>query len=309
MIQRRVSPYVVVVIAVAFSSLSSLFIRLSTAPPIAVAAWRMLLSTAFVVPLALADRRAATPDDRDTASHPTRRHQVGMLLLSGLFLAAHFATWITSLQLTSVTHSTVLVTIHPVIVLVAGLIVLREPIGAARAIGAVGAIAGALILSLGGSRSGVEPTVAGDLLAFAGAVAVAGYLVIGRWARRTMGVWRYSLAVYAVAAVALVGLAAVSGVALGGYGTRNLVLFAALAFFCTILGHGLINWGLRFVPAGEVSMLILLEPVFATIMAVIWLGEIPGGVTIAGAVVVLASLGLVTRERRRIRSAASTVDV
>jgi drug/metabolite transporter (DMT)-like permease len=103
--------------------------------------------------------------------------------------------------------------------------------------------------------------------------------------------------VYSVAAVVLIVVAVLVDQPLTGYDTRDLLIFWALAFFCTVLGHGLINWGLRYVSAGDVSMYILLEPVFATVMALVWLGEIPGVVTTAGALVVLVSLGTVTRRR------------
>jgi len=223
---------------------------------------------------------------------------VGLLALSGVFLALHFATWIASLSLTSVTDSTVLVTMHPVIVLFAGFFFLHEKIDRARVLPALGAVVGATVLAVGGSSSGRPPTAAGDLLALAGAVAVSGYLVIGSWARRNVGAGVYSVIVYGIAAAVLTGFALLTGYELGSYSLRNYLLFAALAFFCTILGHGLINWGLKYVPAAEVSMYIVLEPVFATIMAMIWLDELPGIVTGLGGSLVLLSLAVVARRNR-----------
>jgi len=291
------SPRLVVVAAVAFSSLSSLFVRLSDAPPLAIAAWRMLLSTALVVPLAAVEHRGTEPrtSSSGVSQSPATARTVALLLVSGTLLATHFATWISSLSLTSVSHSTVLVTMHPVIVLVAGVVFLGEPVDRRRMLAAVGAVLGAVVLAAGGSSAGRSPSLAGDSLAFAGAVAIAGYLVIGRWARRSVGTWVYSLVVYAVATAVLVATAAILGVGLLGYGLVDFLLFAGLAFFCTILGHGLINWGLRYVPAGDVSMMILLEPVFATLMAVVWLGEVPGIVTVLGGFMVLGSALILNR--------------
>ncbi len=284
----------VVVVAVGFSSLSALLIRLSTAPAPAIAAWRMILSFVMMaVVISLPRRRRSVPPV--VALNP---RVVGLLALSGVFLALHFATWIASLSLTSVTHSTVLVTMHPVIVLFAGFFFLHERIDRARLLPALGAVLGAAVLAIGGSSSGRQPTVAGDLLALAGAVAVSGYLVIGSWARRQVGAGIYSVIVYGIAAAALTVFAGITGQELLSYSPRNYALFAGLAFFCTILGHGLINWGLKYVPAAEVSMYIVLEPVFATIMAIIWLDELPGMVTATGGLLVLLSLMVVTRRNR-----------
>jgi drug/metabolite transporter (DMT)-like permease len=296
-----VSPRLIVIAAVGFSSLSSLLVRLSTAPPLAVAAWRMLLSAALVVPIVGAGmwrevRGGRTPQQRRDARHGVAR-SLPLIVASGVFLSLHFATWITSLGMTSVAHSTVLVTMHPVIVLAAGSIFLGEAAGRGRTVAAIVAVGGAILLSFGGSVGGRPPTVTGDLLAFAGAVAVSGYLILGRWARRRVDAWTYSLIVYTVAAILLVIFATVADQPLTGYPVREFLIFGALAFFCTVLGHGLINWGLRYLSAGDVSMYILLEPVFATVMALIWLAEVPGVVTTIGALVVLLSHGTVTHRR------------
>lgn len=319
--------YPVVVAAVLFSSLSALLIRLNSAPPLAIAAGRMLFSSLMVVPIVAVrartvrtgapirsfgqSRQPRTPDAESPApaapAPPVRSPAPGpaglqsrgrtllLVLLAGVLLALHFATWISSLSLTSVTHATVLVTMHPLVVLIINALMLRELSDRRRLLGAVGAVAGALVLSLGGSAAGREPSLQGNLLAFSGAVAIAGYLVIGGRVRRHMDAWSYSLRVYSVSAVVLLGIALVARVSLLGHPMRDLVLVLLLAFFCTILGHGLINWGLRYVPAVDVSMLILLEPVFATLMAIAVLGEIPGPLSALGAVVVIASLMLVSR--------------
>jgi drug/metabolite transporter (DMT)-like permease len=293
--EAPVPPRLVVVVAVGFSSLSALLIRLSSAPAPAIAAWRMILSF-LMMSVVVAIRRHGRSE---SPSLTLNRRVVGLLVVSGVFLALHFATWISSLSLTSVTHSTVLVTMHPVIVLFAGSLFLHDKIDRARLLPAVGAVVGAAILTVGGSSSGRQPTLAGDLLAVAGAVAVSGYLIIGSWARRYVGAGIYSVIVYGIAAGVLTVFAAVTGQAMFSFSPVDYAIFAALAFFCTILGHGLINWGLKFVPAAEVSMYIVLEPVFATIMAMIWLDELPGVITAVGGLLVLVSLIVVTRRNSR----------
>ena len=289
--------YPVVILAVLFSSLSALLIRLNAAPPLAIAAGRMAFSTAMVVPI-LTLRRARSYRRQGEASSAEAGPRVKptlLMLLAGALLALHFATWITSLSMTSVTHATVLVTMHPLVVLVINAVFLRHGSGRRRLAGALGAVAGAVVLSLGGSAAGREPTLEGNLLAFTGAVAIAGYLVIGGRLRRSMDAWSYSLRVYGISAAGLVALALLRGVPLTGYPARDVMLVVLLALLCTILGHGLINWGLRYVSAADVSMLILLEPIFATVMAMVVLAEVPGPLSAVGAFLVVGSLALVSR--------------
>jgi drug/metabolite transporter (DMT)-like permease len=105
--------------------------------------------------------------------------------------------------------------------------------------------------------------------------------------------------VYGVAAALLFPLALLWGSSLGGFAPEEYLIFLGLAFFCTILGHALFNWALKFVRATFVSSSILLEPVFATTMAVLILGEIPSILTLVGGAVVMAALyGLARGERK-----------
>lgn len=299
---RRVSA--IVILAVAFTSLSSILIRLSDAPPLVIAAWRMIIATVLLVPLGLrfSARRSRfhrSPTPRPSPPpQPSRVATATAVVLSGVFLAIHFATWITSLRYTTVLHSTVLVTIHPVIVLIASHFFLGDRIGIRRLLATAVAFAGAVILAGGGSVRGMEPTITGDALAVAGGVAVAVYLMIGRSARRTLSAGRYNAGVHLVAAVVLVVLTVLFGDRLAPYPPVEFAIFAALALFCTVLGHALMNWSLKYVSANDVSRSILLEPVFAAIPAAILFDEIPGVRTVFGAVIVLTGVGIVFFERK-----------
>ena len=287
----------IVYVAVLFTAFSSILIRLSNAPPLAIAAWRMIFATVMLLPFSRRNGHARI-----------RVKTLALLTLSGVFLALHFATWITSLSYTSVVHSTVLVTTHPLIVLLGSAIFLGTRLKVPRLVATGVAIVGAVILAGGDAIGGREPTIVGDVLAFAGAVAVAAYLMIGSYVRRTVSAGRYNAIVHIVAAIVLIAFAATFDQRLAPYAPREFALFAALAFFCTILGHSLMNWALRYVPAPDVSLAIILEPVFASIMALFLFGEIPGITTVAGAVIVLLALAYVSVGTRD-RSGASSPPV
>lgn len=276
----------IVVVAVAFTSVSAILIRLSQAPPLTIAAYRMLFAFLMIAPFALPRMRRLTGRDLLLAA------------ASGGFLALHFATWITAVTLTSVASATVLVSMHPVIVLLGSVLFLREkPLPGVTALVLL-ALIGTTILSWEDLRSGVGD-LGGNLLALAGAAAVAGYMLLGSSLRKRVGALQYNALVYGVAALILLPLATLWGSSLGPFELREYLIFGGLAFFCTILGHALFNWALKYVRATFVSTSILMEPVFATVMAVFILGEIPSLLTLMGGVVVIVALYGISRGERQ----------
>src|SRR5512137_3152023 len=85
-------------------STASIFIRFAQqdTPSLVVAAYRLTLASLILAPLALTRHRAEL--------RGLTRRELLLGLLSGFFLALHFATWISSLEYTTVASSVVLVT-------------------------------------------------------------------------------------------------------------------------------------------------------------------------------------------------------
>ena len=302
----RLKPTVIVAIGVVFTSLSSILIRLSDAPPLAVASWRMVFTTILLAPLYLHERlrapqatAAAGPAAGGSAAGPaaaasgTLRTAVALSAASGAFLALHFALWITSLSYTSVASSTVLVTTHPIIVAIAGFFLLGERVPLRKAVFLVTALAGSVVLVWGGLFEG-ESQVLGNLLAWLGAVAVSGYMLLGRVVRRRLSVNAYTMICYPVAALLLGIASALFRVPLSPYPIREFAIFIALALFCTLLGHSLFNWALEYVQTTVVSTSILGEPVIASLLALLLFGETPTITTLLGGAVILGSIYLFT---------------
>jgi drug/metabolite transporter (DMT)-like permease len=278
----------------------------------------MWFTTALLAPALLRDtlregrlgRHQGYAERKDDSGRPHTRGRTVVLLsvLSGLFLSLHFAAWITSLSHTSVASSTVLVTTHPIIVAVAGFFILRERLSVRAIMFMIAALAGGAVLVIGGfGAGGSEPL--GNLLAFLGAVAISGYMLIGRVVRQHLSATRYTFIAYGASAVLLASYAAIAGNPFFGYEARELLIFLALAVVCTLLGHSLFNWALRFVSPTVVSTSILGETVVASMLAIAIFGEIPTIHTIAGGGVILVSIFLFIREsnrqagRRRFRDA------
>ena len=331
---RRAAPWIVV-LGVAFTSLSAILIRLSSAPPLAVATYRQLFAVLMTAPLWAFSRRArkrphaagttppadeltrtaaelapptaelAPPADELTRTAaelapPTAElaRTAALLVLSGVFLALHFATWFSAVRLTSVVHATVLVTTHPLMVMIASALFLGERPSARAVIGIVAVLVGSLVLAFGGTSGGNVPTLRGNVLAVLGAAAVTGYFVVGRSVRASVEAHSYNLVVYSTAGVVLAVAAALLGQSLGPFAPREYMLFAALAFFCTMLGHSVFNWALRYVRPALVSATIVLEPVFASLIAVPVLQEVPGPRTALGGALAIAGILLVAARSR-----------
>jgi drug/metabolite transporter (DMT)-like permease len=286
-VRARTEPLLVMAVAVVAMSWAAPLIRLSGAPPLAIAAWRLTFAT-----LMLAPALAASPFRREWAAlgPPARR----MAAVAGVCLAFHFAAWITSLRLTSVAASAVLVSLSPVFAWAFSRAFLGERPAPRQALGIVLAIAGAGIIALGDAGHRGGSALLGDLLALAGAAFGGAYFVIGRRLRPGLGLVAYITPVYGVAAVVLLAWAAGRHEAFVAYRAADWVIFAALAAGPMIVGHGGLNYALRYLPAYTVNVAALGEPVGATVIA--WLlpaiAEPPGLPAVAGGILALGGIAL-----------------
>ncbi len=134
----------------------------------------------------------------------------------------------------------------------------------------------------------------GDLLALAGAAFGGVYFVIGRRLRTELGLVAYVTPVYAVAAVVLLAWAALRSEAFVAYPATDWLIFAGLALGPMLVGHGGLNYALRYLPAYTVNVAALGEPVGATLIA--WtlpaIAEPPGLPALAGGALAIAGIGL-----------------
>jgi drug/metabolite transporter (DMT)-like permease len=290
--EPSIPPAAALVVAVLAISWAGPLVRYTDAPAIAVAAWRLAISVAFIG-CVLAVRRERPPR--------LSRRDWALATAAGVFLAAHFWSWIASIDLTTVSSSVVLVSTQPVFVALLSGLVLGEAATRRQWTGILIAVAGAAVIAWGDFGLGRDAIV-GDLLALAGAVFVSIYYVIGRRLRAAVDLWWYIGIVYGIAAVVLLAAtAALPGVPLIGYGGRDWLVFVALAAGPMMLGHTGVNYALRYVRAYVANLALLGEPVGATIIA--WLlpaiAEVPGPQTLVGGLAILTGIALaVTRPGR-----------
>lgn len=221
-----------------------------------------------------------------------RPADAGAIVGAGVLLGFHFLAWAVALQLTSVASAVLLISLHPVMVAALAPSILGQPLSARSAVGIVLGLGGSLVVA-GGDVSSRAGALGGDLLALAGAAALAVYLVVGsRLSRRSVigySFWAYFIAFLVTFIVAVGG-----GQHLGHPLSREIALVAGLALICTIGGHTVFNWSLRHVPALAVSLSFLGEPLFTTLLAfaVLTGHPVPALTAVAGGVVALAGVVL-----------------
>jgi drug/metabolite transporter (DMT)-like permease len=286
-----IPPAAALLVAVIAVSWSGPLVRFTDAPALAVAAWRLLLSTAFIAVVLLL-RQQPLP-------RLTRRDML-LAVLGGVFLAAHFWSWIASLDHTTVSSSVVLVSTQPVFVALLSGVVLGEAATRRQWAGILVAVTGAAVIAWGDFALG-GTALFGDLLALAGAVFVSIYYVIGRRLRAQLDLWWYIGIIYGIAAAVLTLAAlALPGVRLTGYGSSDWLVFLALAAGPMMLGHTGVNYALRYVRAYVANLALLGEPVGATLIA--WLlpaiAEVPGPQTLIGGVLIVTGIALTIVRRR-----------
>ncbi len=275
-----------------------MLVRLADAPVSAIAFWRLSLSLLLVLPL------LGVSGDWREVRRLTRPEWLWVGVAGGA-LALHFVAWFLSLEHTSVASSTVLVTAHPLYVGLLSALWLREPPSAKEWLAIVVATAGAFWIGWGDSHLGREAFI-GDLLAALAALCAALYFIAGRRLRGGLGLWSYVAPVYLLAALLTGASMLVRDVPATGYSTETWMLLAAMALGPMLLGHTSFNWALRHVRAYVVSLVVLLEPVGATALAVLVLGsgERPTVNTVIGGLAILFGMALLVREQAR-RSASA----
>ena len=286
---------------VGVSSAGALFQHVDAVPPLLRASWRLQLTSLVLFPLFM--YQWLTIEVEVAQRFWTRKTWI-LLTASGLALAAHFGAWVASLDETTLTHSLLFVTAHPLVIVV-GMFLLAPTMANIRrpkqneALGALICFVGAgiTLLDAGSSQGDQTVTVLGDALAFGGAVFVVGYIVVGRILRTWLPIFLYAFPVTLLAALLLIPLSWLIEPEFASYGVVGwtdgefFIWFLLLALVAGLLGHTGLNTCLRYISPLIVSVSVTLEPVLGSIIG--WLffdSGVPGRWTWVGGLVLMSGL-------------------
>ena len=272
----------IILLGVAGVSLSAILVRLSDAPSMVLVFWRMAFSAAVLLPWSLLRYRAEW--------RAVTRREAMLCLLSGVFLGLHFSLYFTAIRYTSIASAVVLVDAEVFFVALASPLVLKQRVTRQGWMGIGLTFLGSAVIAMAGASGGSRAAL-GNLCAILGAACMAVYTLLSTVVRRTRSTTLYTTLVYSAGAATVGIMLAATGTPVTGYGPRDYAAGAGLALFCTLLGHSVFSWGLKYEPPAYVSTVKLLEPVFATLLGLALFREVPSLQVILGGLLVIGGIG------------------
>jgi drug/metabolite transporter (DMT)-like permease len=290
-------PYIVLAVGLLAVSSSSILIRFAQnehAPSLLISAWRVAVATIALTPIVFTIYR--------TEVMRLTRRDILLSLAAGFMLSIHFASWITSLEYTSVINSSVLVSTNPLWIAIASPFILKEKLSRVT-IGAIFiALIGVVVVSLAGSAGSApkqgDPML-GNFLAVVGAIAVSGYYLIGRRVRARVSVISYIWLTYGASAIFLFIIVLVTGQQVTGLSTNAYFWMTMIGLIPQLIGHSAYNYALGYLSAAYVSLTLLAEPIGSTILARLLLSESPMPLQVIGGALILLALIIASREETR----------
>ncbi len=289
--------YLIMGLGILGVSFSAVLIRSTDAPSTVIAMYRMVITFLLFTPLVM--RKGGIPLKKIGAKG------IGLALLSGFFLALHFASWIESLKHTTIASSTVLVSLQPLFTATLGYVIYKERLRRGQIVGMGIAILGSAFIGLSDFLGG-GGHLYGDLLALMGGAFGSVYVLLGRGLRKTLSNLDYVYLAYGSCSVTLLAANLLWRTPLTGYSGGDYLMFLGLAVFSTIGGHTVFNWALKYVEANKVSVALLGEPIGATILGFLILQEVPTEAQLFSGLIILLGLYIFIKDSfRRKKTTAS----
>ncbi len=256
------------------------------ASAILIATWRTLFASLILLPYWWIQRQPI--------AEAFFNKEIMQMAFSGICLGLHFICWVASLYYTSVASASVLVTIHPVLVILVERLWFKRSFARTAWIGVAFAFGGAVLLGIADSRieQSFSNPLLGNLLALTAAVIFVIYLFIGQKIRQKREWIDYLFPVYTYAALTCLAVTFILGEELFSVTAAGFWAGFGLAVGPQIVGHGSANYAVKYISPTLISTLILVEPVLATILAFLIFGELPPLLSLGAMGLILIGIGL-----------------
>jgi len=274
-------PKVILLIGVLGASFSSVFVKYSIAPPLITATYRLVFSVLLMAPYFFWKNRGELKG--------LERKDYLLCGLSGAFLAGHFVFWFDSLRYTSIASSTLLVSLEVIFTAMGAVWFLKEKIPKIGIYSIGVTFLGSVMIAISDKGTG-QNALFGDCLAVAGAFFVAVYTLLGRVERKRVSTGLYTFLVYVSCSLVLLICDGLTKTPVMGYGMWEIVIGLCLAVFCTLMGHTIFSWSLKYLSSAYVAAAKLCEPVFAAACGLVLFQEVPTWLQILGSVVILCGV-------------------
>jgi drug/metabolite transporter (DMT)-like permease len=281
--------YLFLALGLVAASQSGNLIRLGNAPPVTIAAWRLLLASLFLAPLA---------GRNFSALSTLSKRETGLLVLAGAAIAAHFFTWIWAVQHTTVANATMAFTTNPVFTALLGNLIFKERI-TKKLIGAILlGLVGVAIIGWSDLTFNTDH-LAGDLMALLASALFTVYFLLGKRLRRKLPNTAYVSTLYGVAS--LFGFACMLYLDLPfvGFDQRTWICFFLMALVPTVIGHTAMNNSLQYIDASRISTATLVEPLLAGIVAYVAWSETVTVAALAGYTLICSSVVILALDMKR----------
>ena len=270
----------IVLIGVVGISASAVLVRWSTAPSMVLVLYRMLIATAMMaIPTLL--------KGREELKSMTKKELL-LTMAAGCCLGLHFSAFFESLRHTSIASAVILSDAEVLFVALGTIFVFHKKLSGKCWLAVGLSFVGAVMVAL--ADVGGESGLLGNALALGSTLLLAMYTMIGASVRSRISNSTYTFVAYGCAAMTVLVISLIGGTPLTGYGANNWLTALGMAVLCTLMGHSVFTWGLKYLPPAYISTVKLLDPVFSALWGLLLFQETPTLPVILGGVIVIVGV-------------------
>lgn len=258
---------------------STTFVRISEVGPISSAFWRSFLA----LPLILILIRIL----KIQFQYKIKNTNYFYLALPGIFLGIDHAAWHHGIMLTTIANSTLFASMAPVFVVIYSYLLFSLTIKRNFLFGLIASIFGAILLMYSSLELSLK-NIYGDFWSLLAGAFYAAYLMsTGILRDKNLNIYIIFLFGTLFSAFTLLIIVIFSNETFFPHSLNGWLIILCLAFISQFVGIGLITWALGKVKTGLASLTLMSEPITASFLAWLLLGEYLTAIQLAGGIIIL----------------------
>lgn len=275
---------ILVVIAVLCGAFSGSFGALISAPVQVIGFWRLAFALPFFLIIVLSSK-----EKRNNLKEVSKK-DFSLCLLTGFFLFGHFYSWYSAVKLTNVSAAACLASFHPLVVIFVIVFIYKKKVSWKSIVSIVCALLGGAVIVCSDLAALETSKTSGNIFALFAGIFMGVYFAMGVKLRRKMDGSVYVLLVFFGTFLSFFICNLIMGTPFFGYPARDYLYILCVAIICQIGSHAMWNLCMGKVSPLYVSTWETMDPVFATILAVIMVKQLPTTYEIIGCIIVVVSI-------------------